>query len=57
MSAAPTGAKPYYFVPQPSYWPLVGSFALLLLGMGAAFWMNSVAAGPWLVAAGFACCW
>ncbi len=33
MSAAQEGAKPYYFVPQPSYWPLVGSLALLLLGM------------------------
>jgi cytochrome c oxidase subunit 3 len=55
MSAAQTtAAKPYYFVPQPSYWPLVGSVALLLLGMGAALWMNSVAAGPWMVAAGFA---
>jgi cytochrome c oxidase subunit 3 len=55
MSAAQsTAAKPYYFVPQPSYWPLVGSFALLLLGMGAAFWMNGVAPGPWMVAAGFA---
>ncbi len=54
MSAAQTAAKPYYFVPQPSYWPLVGSFALLLLGMGAALWMNSVAAGPWMVMAGFA---
>jgi len=49
-----TGAKPYYFVPQPSYWPLVGSCALLLLGMGAALWMNSIAAGPWLLLAGFA---
>ena len=54
MSAAETGAKPYYFVPQPSYWPLVGSVALLLLGMGAAFWMNGVLPGPWMVAAGFA---
>ena len=54
MSAAETGAKPYYFVPQPSYWPLVGSVALLLMGMGAAFWMNRVAAGPWMLAAGFA---
>ena len=53
MGAVDTGAKPYYFVPQPSYWPLVGSVALLLLGMGAAFWMNAVAAGPWMVAAGF----
>ena len=54
MSAAQSGAKPYYFVPQPSYWPLVGSGALFLLGMGAALWMNAVAAGPWMVAAGFA---
>ena len=53
MSAAPTAAKPYYFVPQPSYWPLFGSVALLLLGMGAAFWMNGVTLGPWMVAAGF----
>ena len=50
----PSDAKPYYFVPQPSYWPLVGSCALLLLGMGAALWMNAVAAGPWLLLAGFA---
>jgi cytochrome c oxidase subunit 3 len=48
------GAKPYYYVPQPSYWPLVGSCALFLLGMGAALWMNAIAAGPWLVLAGFA---
>ena len=50
----PSGAKPYYFVPQPSYWPLVGSCALFLLGMGAALWFNAVAAGPWIVLAGFA---
>src|SRR5258705_7588687 len=49
-----SAAKPYYFVPQPSYWPLVGSCALFLLGMGAALWMNAIAAGPWLVLAGFA---
>jgi cytochrome c oxidase subunit III len=54
MSAAPAGTKPYYFVPQPSHWPVVGSVALLLMGMGAAFWFNHVAAGPWMVAAGFA---
>jgi cytochrome c oxidase subunit 3 len=47
------GTPPSYYVPQPSAWPIVGSAALLLLGMGAAFWMNGVAAGPWMVAAGF----
>jgi len=58
MSAAATGhasgAKPYYYVPQPSHWPITGSFALLLLGMGAAFWFNQYPAGPWIAAAGFA---
>jgi cytochrome c oxidase subunit III len=53
MTAAHEGAKPYYFVPQPSHWPIVGSLALLLMGMGAAFWFNNFAAGPWMVAAGF----
>ena len=53
MSAASTSTKPYYFVPQPSHWPVVGAVALLLMGMGAAFWFNHVAAGPWMVAAGF----
>ena len=53
MSAAQHDAKTHYFVPQPSHWPVMGSVALLLLGMGAAFWFNNVAAGPWLVAAGF----
>jgi cytochrome c oxidase subunit 3 len=54
MSAAEQAGKPYYFVPQPSYWPVVGSVALLLMGMGAAFWFNRVAAGPWMVLTGFA---
>ena len=55
MSAATTpGAKPYYFVPQPSHWPITGSCALFLLALGAASWFNAYAFGPWLVAAGFA---
>jgi len=53
MSAAQHSAKPYYFVPQPSHWPITGSVALLLMGMGAAFWFNNVAPGPWMVLAGF----
>jgi len=52
MDAAP-GAKPYYFIPQPSHWPIMGSCALLLLALGAAFWINSITVGPWLVAVGF----
>ncbi|HET9750375.1 MAG TPA: cytochrome c oxidase subunit 3 [Casimicrobiaceae bacterium] len=51
-AAAPAG-KPYYFVPQPSHWPIFGSCALLLMGTGAAFWFNSYPAGPWIVLTGF----
>jgi len=53
MSASQNSAKPYYYVPQPSHWPITGSCALLLMGFGAAFWLNSYAAGPWLVLVGF----
>ena len=53
MSTATAGAKPYYFVPQPSHWPILGSCALLLMGVGAAFWFNSYWFGPWFVLAGF----
>ena len=54
MSPTQTGAKPYYYVPPPSYWPVTGSFALLLMAFGAACWFNSYPVGPWLVLAGFA---
>ena len=51
MSASTHGGTPAYFVPQPSHWPIVGSVALLLMGMGAAFWMNSIGIGPWMTGA------
>jgi cytochrome c oxidase subunit III len=53
MSTAAPGARPYYFVPQPSHWPIVAACALLLMGTGAAFWFNQYPAGPWIVLAGF----
>ena len=53
MSAAANGAKPYYFIPQPSHWPITGAFALLLMGTGAAFWFNGHAPGPWICGTGF----
>jgi len=43
-----------YFIPEPSYFPIFGSIALLCLGGGAAMWVNKVAPGPWVVAFGFA---
>jgi len=52
MSATPH-TEPYYYIPQPSHWPITGSCALLLMAVGAATWFNSYAFGPWLVLAGF----
>lgn len=43
----------HYFVPQPSHWPIFGSIALLLMANGTVLWMNHIAAGPWMLAAGF----
>ncbi|GAA5178499.1 cytochrome c oxidase subunit 3 [Niveibacterium umoris] len=43
-----------YFVPEPSHFPIFGSAALLLIGSGAAMWLNRVSPGSWMVAAGFA---
>ena len=53
MTAVADGTKPYYYIPQPSHWPITGSCALLLMGSGAAFWFNGYAPGPWMVAIGF----
>jgi cytochrome c oxidase subunit 3 len=43
-----------YFVPEPSRFPIFGSVALLLVGGGAAMWVNNVAPGKWMVLLGFA---
>ena len=53
MSVTPAGAKPHYYVPRPSYWPITGSCALLCMAFGAAYWFNAYAIGPWLVLVGF----
>ena len=29
-----------YYVPEPSTWPIFGSFALLMMGLCAASWFN-----------------
>ena len=54
MSVTTPGTTPAYYIPQPSHWPIVGSVALLLMGMGGAYWMNGISPGPYMVAAGFA---
>jgi cytochrome c oxidase subunit 3 len=53
MAATQTGA-PRYYVPDPSHWPIVGSIAMFLLGLGAALTFNSVTGGPVVLAAGAA---
>lgn len=49
--AQPSGG---YFVPAPSLWPIVGSIALFFMGFGAAFTVNQLTLGYWLLAIGFA---
>lgn len=43
-----------YFIPEPSRFPIFGSIALLAMASGAVMWMNKVAAGPAVLAIGFA---
>src|SRR5215471_4723766 len=54
MSSTTNGGQPAYYIPQPSHWPITGAAALLMMGMGAAFWFNGYGAGPWVVLLGFA---
>jgi cytochrome c oxidase subunit 3 len=42
---------PYYFVPGPSKWPLIGGVAMALFGFGLASWFNEVWFGPYVFAA------
>ena len=44
----------YYYVPGPSYWPLIGSLALLLMAGGAVLTVNHIDGGGMMLAAGFA---
>jgi cytochrome c oxidase subunit 3 len=53
MSAG-THAAPYYFVPAPSQWPLVGSVAMAFTGFGAVGTINQSAWGKWSLLVGFA---
>jgi cytochrome c oxidase subunit 3 len=50
MGNANTSGAPYYFVPSPSKWPIVGAIALSFFGFGMASWVNGLPAGPYLFA-------
>jgi cytochrome c oxidase subunit 3 len=52
MANAHVDKAPYYFVPQPSKYPILAGASLLLFGTGMAMWVNSVSIGPWFVLAG-----
>jgi cytochrome c oxidase subunit 3 len=49
-----SSTAPYYFVPPPSQWPLVGSVSMLFAGVGAVGTVNQTPWGPWALAVGFA---
>ncbi len=53
MSAPHTAGSGKYFVPSPSYWPIVGSAALLTLAFGAVGSMNQLSLGLPVLAVGF----
>lgn len=52
MSTSTPSQAPYYYVPAPSTYPITGSVALFLFALGAVFWMNKMAVGPYVFAAG-----
>jgi cytochrome c oxidase subunit 3 len=41
-----------YYIPQPSSWPIFGSFALLAMALGAASWFNGAGWGKFLLFVG-----
>jgi cytochrome c oxidase subunit III len=43
---------PYYFVPNPSQYPISASAGLLAMGAGGGFWVNGYGAGKYFVLAG-----
>ncbi|MFM8556501.1 MAG: cytochrome c oxidase subunit 3 [Betaproteobacteria bacterium] len=51
MAAGAHSQAPYYYVPPPSRWPMVGSIALLCFGFGMSGWVNGAAYGPWMFTA------
>ncbi|MBV8647075.1 cytochrome c oxidase subunit 3 [Paludibacterium sp.] len=52
MEVQAAESQTHYFVPPPSYWPLLGAAALFCIGLGAGLTVNALAAGPWLLALG-----
>lgn len=48
-----SGAQPGYYLPAPSYWPVVGSVGLFCLFGGFAMYINDVTGATYLMVVGF----
>jgi cytochrome c oxidase subunit 3 len=48
-----SGQPHSYYLPEPSPWPLIGSFGLFLLLGGLALLVNDVSGAPYLMGFGF----
>ncbi|CAG0954152.1 cytochrome c oxidase subunit III [Methylophilaceae bacterium] len=44
--------QPHYYIPAPSYWPIIGSFALLITFAGFVLLLHQAESGPYIMAAG-----
>ena len=47
MAQGATTRQQHYYVPQPMYWPVLGSASLFLMAIGAVFLFNG-AKGGWV---------
>ena len=43
-----------YYLPEPSYWPIVGSLALMIMAIGGVMTMREIDHGLWVLLAGLA---
>ena len=53
MAQDATTPRQHYYVPQPMYWPVLGSLSLFLMALGGVFVMNAAMGGWVAIAAGF----
>jgi cytochrome c oxidase subunit III len=54
MSAGAHSSAPYYYVPHPSQWPLLGGLSMVFVTFGAVGFINGMGWGVWSLLIGFA---
>lgn len=47
-----TSTTENYFIPEPSRWPIIAALTVFTMLFGTVLWLNSWAAGPWIMLAG-----